>query len=74
MWMAVVGSIIVIGLSLAAIYFAYLKMNHPLLIFSAKKRVEDFIMDSYAALIQYDRSVCFHHKPSLASGDCPSLP
>jgi hypothetical protein len=57
-----------IGLTLAAIYFVYLKLRHPNVLFSDKKKVPEFIFDSFASLVQYEHPPNFRNKSSCSAG------
>ena len=64
MWLSVLGALITVGLTFAAIYYTYIKISHPSVIVGRNRRVEDFVQDSYASLIQGE------HPPNFQSGKC----
>jgi hypothetical protein len=68
MWLSIIASVITIGISLFFIYFIYLKMNHPDVIFAANRKIHDFIMDSLASLIQGEQLPMFRVRPTMSAG------
>ncbi len=84
MWLSVLASILSIGVSWSIVYFVYLKIRHPDVIFSARKNILDIIKVSipstFYTLIFYTKVFCsaflllqfgfetFWHKKISATG------
>ena len=67
MWLSVLASLLAVGLTFAAIYYTYIKMRHPSVIFGGRRRVEDFVQDSYASLIQGEPPPTFRNNKCTCS-------
>lgn len=52
MWLAVILSVIAIGLTLSVIYKYYKKMRHPIFMETANKNPADSVHDAIASLVQ----------------------
>jgi hypothetical protein len=68
LWLAIFGSVSLIGLSLAMIHSVYEKIDHPDFLKSASKKIPDFIQDSFASLVQNEKPPNFKSKPKCSSG------
>ena len=69
MWLSVLAAVLAVGLTFAAIYKTYVKIRHPMVIFGGKRRVGNFVQDSYASLIQGEPPPTFrNNKCSCSSG------
>jgi len=69
MWLSVLVSVIAVGLTLAAIYFIYAKIQHPSVIFAGNRRLDDFVQDAYMSLIQSEPPPMFRsNKCSCTAG------
>jgi len=68
MWLSVVASILAIGGAFVVVYYIYLKMDHPDVIYTEAKRIPDFILDSFASLVQSEQPPMFRVKPTLSAG------
>ena len=68
MWLPVLASVLALGAALCVVYFVYLKIHHPDVIFSARKKFPDFLQDSFASLIQSEQPPMFLVKPTLSAG------
>ncbi len=68
MWLAIFGSVGLIGITLAAIHFIYAKIDHPDVIISATKKVTDFIHDAFASLVQHEKPPNFKIRPKCSAG------
>ena len=67
MWLSVLVSLLAVGLTFAAIYYTYIKMRHPSVIFGGPRRVDDFVQDSYASLIQGEPPPTFRNNKYTCS-------
>ncbi len=68
LWLAIFGSVSLIGTMLALIHSMYAKINHPDVVKSATKRVIDFIQDSFASLVQNEKPPNFNIRPKCSAG------
>ncbi len=68
MWLTIFGSVSFIGVALAVIHFVYSKINHKDVIISSTKKVTDFILDSFASLVQNERPPNFKIRPKCSAG------
>jgi hypothetical protein len=68
LWIAIFGSVVLIGLTLCAIYLVYSKIYHPDLKISASKKLSDFVQDSFASLVQCEQPPNFEIKPTASAG------
>ena len=71
MWICVFLSVLVTGGTFGVIYKVYLKIVHPDVNFRASKFGADFVMDSYASLVQYEPPATFKMKATCSSGNLP---
>ena len=68
MWLAIFGSILLIGASLFVVNFVYTKMKHPDLIFATRKTFLDCVKDSFASLVQSEAPPMFRTRPTFSAG------
>jgi hypothetical protein len=68
MWLPIIASVAAVGLSLSVIYFTYTKIQHPDVVFSSRKKVLDFLQDSFASLIQGEPPPMFKTRPTCSAG------
>ena len=74
MWLSVLASILAVGFTLAAVYFTYIKIRHPSVIPAGNRRVDDFVQDAYASLIQSEPPPTFrNNKCTCTTGSVISL-
>ncbi len=69
MWLSVVASVFAIGGAFAVVYYIYLKMDHPDVVYTEAKRIPDFILDSFASLVHSEHPPMFRVKPTLSAGE-----
>jgi len=68
MWLSVLASVLSIGASWSIVYYVYMKIHHPDVIFSAQKNIADIMKDSFAALVQCEPPPMFSVRPTCSSG------
>ena len=69
MWSSVFASILSIGASWSVVYFVYLKICHPDVVFSARKNIPDIMKDSFAAVTQGEQPPMFKVRPTCSAGE-----
>lgn len=68
MWLSIIASVISVGVTFLTVYYVYMKMHHPDVIFAANRRIHDFIMDALASLIQGEQPPMFRVRPTVSAG------
>jgi hypothetical protein len=68
MWLAVVASVISVGLTIGVIYTFYNKIQHPQVIKIQHKKIADFPLESVRFLIQNEPFDGFAAKSHCSSG------
>ncbi len=67
-WLSILASILLVGAASSVIYFVHLKINHSDVIFMSRKTITDFFQDTFASLVQSERSPVFHSRTRCSSG------
>ena len=69
MWLSVLASVLSIGVSWSIVYFVYIGIHHPDVVFSARKNILDIMKDSFAALTQCEQPPIFNVRPTCSAGE-----